>query len=432
MSIPVPPLAPDTPTDKHIRPIGPLDAVGKLGVGKPRRSLSGLGMAAIGLEAEFELVVNGRKRRPEDVFGDPRAFLGDDLVHREGTSYHLPGGAAVYFDTGVIEVATPPVEVEYRCAERAGRILWEGIADLRRGLDDWERKTGNEAKLVGFSAHYNLSFEQSPAGTVEELAWLLVHILPAPVMLVASNRKSTGVGVRPRGNRVELTVDFSPSPALSIATTALVTGIARAVMNWPSYAEAVLADNHVPIIDGLTPKPHTSRKGWLAHATSYSDGNPFDTHPNERKWRIQTPSGPQPVSLREAARQMYEAFLTPIREIAGPFTTRLLTGIMTGETPALLDLDDRPAAYEDVGRACKWESLFAPRTIRRSRYEEVLVHALRGDRLVVGGEELRPVKPLGWDAIRFRTTRGKIKDVALDDLVPHLRSWRRSSRLSGR
>ena len=389
-------------------------------------------MAAIGLEAEFELVVNGHKRRPEDVFGDPRAFLGDELVHREGTSYHLPGGAAVYFDTGVIEVATPPVEVEYRCAERAGRILWEGIADLRRGLDDWERKTGNVAKLVGFSAHYNLSFEQSSSGTVEELAWLLVHILPAPVMLVASNRKSTGVGVRPRGNRVELTVDFSPSPALSIATTALVTGIARAVMNWPSYAQSALAENGIPIIDGLTPMPHTSRKGWLAHKTSYADGDPFDADPNDVKWRIHTPSGAQPASLRDAARRIFEVFLTPIREIAGPFTTRLLTGIMTGETPALLDLDDRPAAYEDVGRACKWESLFAPRTVRRSRYEQVLVHALRGDVLVVGGEVLTPVKPVGWGAIRFENRAGRVRDVALDDLVPHLRSWRGSARVQSR
>jgi hypothetical protein len=423
------PAADGVPVDKQIVPFGPLQPVGKLGVGKPRRPAGGLGMAAIGLEAEFELVVGGQKRRPEDVFGDPRAFLGADLVHREGTSYHLPGGAAVYFDTGVIEVATPPVEVEYRCAERAGRILWEGIADIRRGLDDWERKTGQTAKLTGFSAHYNLSFESTGAGTVEELAWLLVHILPAPVMLVASNRKSTGVGVRPRGNRIELTVDFSPSPALTIATAALVTGISRAVMEWPSYAEAVLADHGMPVIDGLTPKPHTSRQGWLAHATSYSDGSPFEAHPSERKWRVQTPSGPQQVSLREAARRVYEAFLTPIREIAGPFTTRLLTGLMTGATPSLLDLEDRPPAYDDVGRACKWESLFAPRTVRRSRYEQVLVHALRGDQLVIGGESLQPVKPLGWNAIRFTNPSGRTRDVALDDLVPHLGAWRRAARL---
>jgi hypothetical protein len=413
-----------TDDSKSIRPFGPLDAVDKLGIGKPRRSGAGLGMAAIGLEAEFELTVGGRKRRPEDVFGDPRAFLGSDLVHREGTSYHLPGGAAVYFDTGVIEVATPPVEVEYRCAERAGRILWEGISDIRAGLDSWERKTGQHASLSGFSAHYNLSFETEGSGTVEELAWLLVHLLPAPVMLVAANRKSTGVGVRPRPGRVEVTVDFSPSPALSIATAALITGIARQVMTWPSMAYEILERSGMPIIEGLTPKPHTSRKGWLAHATSYAGGNPFDGDPNEAKWQVQTPSGPQPVSLREAARRVYEAFLTPIREIAGPFTTRLLTGIMTGETPALLDLDDRPAAYDDVGRACRWESLFAPRTVRRSRYEQILVHALRGDELVIGGEALRPVKPLGWSAVRFRDRKGRTRDVPLDDLVPHLRAWR--------
>ena len=70
----------------------------------------------MGLEAEFSLNIDGRSRRPERVFGDPRAFLGSDLMHRRGTSYHLSTGGAVYFDTGVIEVATPAMEIERGCA----------------------------------------------------------------------------------------------------------------------------------------------------------------------------------------------------------------------------------------------------------------------------------------------------------------------------
>ncbi len=31
-------------------------------------------------------------------------------------------------------------------------------------------------------------------------------------MLVGANRRSTGIGVRPRGNRIEITADFTPDP----------------------------------------------------------------------------------------------------------------------------------------------------------------------------------------------------------------------------
>ena len=72
-----------------------------------------LQLAAIGMEAEFQVAVDGELVRPEDVFGDPRAFVRGDLMHRTGTSYHLPTGSAVYFDTGVIEVATPII-VKYQ------------------------------------------------------------------------------------------------------------------------------------------------------------------------------------------------------------------------------------------------------------------------------------------------------------------------------
>ncbi|MDQ3556170.1 MAG: hypothetical protein M3409_05275, partial [Gemmatimonadota bacterium] len=118
-----------------------------------------LQLAAIGMEAEFSVVVDGRPARPEQIFGDPRAFVRGPLMHRVGTSYHLPTGGAVYFDTGVVEVATPVIEIERGCAARAGRSLWEGIIALRDGLDDWERRTGRSVRLVGFSAHYNISFE---------------------------------------------------------------------------------------------------------------------------------------------------------------------------------------------------------------------------------------------------------------------------------
>ena len=67
------------------------------------------------------------------------------------------------------------------------------------------------------------------------LAMLLTHILPMPVMLLAANRRSTGIGVRPRSNRIEVTADFTPDAALMIAAATVIVGIAREVMTWPSF-----------------------------------------------------------------------------------------------------------------------------------------------------------------------------------------------------
>src|SRR5687768_18370474 len=121
-----------------------------------------LQLAAIGMEAEFAVFIDGEQIKPEEVFHDPRTFLGRNLMHRRGTSYHLPTGGAVYFDTGVIEVATPVIEIERGCAARAGRSLWEGIRAVRDGLDDWEQRKRHDVRLVGFSTHYNISFELPP------------------------------------------------------------------------------------------------------------------------------------------------------------------------------------------------------------------------------------------------------------------------------
>ena len=144
-------------------------------------------LAAIGMEAEFAVIMDGAQVRPEDVFGSPRRFIRKKMMHRKGRSYHLPTGGAVYFDTGVIEVATPVIEIERGCAARAGRSLWEAILFVRHELDAWEQAHDSDVQLAGFSAHYNISFElprheQGPTRTVEQLAFLLSHILPVPVM----------------------------------------------------------------------------------------------------------------------------------------------------------------------------------------------------------------------------------------------------------
>ena len=385
-----------------------------------------LALEAVGLEAEFELVVDGRVAKPERVFRDPRAFMAGPLMHRTGTSYALATGGAVYFDTGVIEVATPAVEVEQGCAARAGRSLWEAIHHVRDGLDAWERRTGRDARLVGFSAHYNVSFRRpdgAPAETVERLSELLAYVLPVPVMLLAANRRSTGIGVRPRPGRVEVTADFTPSPALTVATATFVTAVVRAAMRWPSLGLDELDRRGFPVVDGYAPVPHTSRKGWLGNVAAYPQ-SPFETGPDAPVWRLRNRDGVD-VSLRQIGAEIFGRFLPALRRTADPFTLRLLRLVFAGQGPVLLDLDDRPDAYDDVGRLCVWDHLFPERTLARSRYERVLAHAVAGRALRLGRQRLVPVALRGWSEVVFRDAGGRRVSVSLDDLVAQLDRWER-------
>ena len=384
-----------------------------------------LRLAAVGMEAEFQLWLDDREVRPEDVFGDPRAFIDAPLVHRTGTSYHLPTGGVIYFDTGVIELATPVIELERGCAARAGRSLFESIRFVRDQLDGWERREGKRARLVGFSAHYNVSFElpgarRGRSRTVEKLACLLCHVLPVPVLLMATNRRSTGVGVRPRGDRIEVTVDFTPSAELTIATATLIVGVARQVMRWPSFEIAELAQHDVPVIEGFRVVPHTSRRGWLAHRDSFP-ADPFTCDIDGDRWRT---TGGEELSLREIGARVTRTFWAGIRRVSDPFTFRLIRSVMRGRAPSLLDLADRPPDYDDVGRAHDWDDLFPESELVRSRYERVVIHAIAGHRLRLGGRWLRPVGMRGWSQVVFRREgeRGRHL-VSIDDLLDHLNDW---------
>src|SRR5215813_8728773 len=194
--------------------------------------------AVVGLEAEFNLFVNDRRRRPEKVFGDPSRLVRRRMIPRTGKSFQLPTGGAIYFDTGVIEVATPIVELEPGCCYRATRLLWEQIRYLRRELDHWAKQKHCGCRLQGFSTHYNFSFPRTRKPNLRnatKLAYLLAHILPVPVLLLATNRRSSAVGVRPRGNRIEVTVDFTPDPALMLATCAFIAGAMETVLRWEDF-----------------------------------------------------------------------------------------------------------------------------------------------------------------------------------------------------
>ncbi len=370
----------------------------------------------IGLEAEFTLYVADEKQKPEDVFGTAQAFIRQKMIPRKGRSFQLPAGGAVYFDTGVIEVATPIIEIEPSCAVRAGRTLWEQIEYVRGELDAWEKAHGKKVRLEGFSTHYNVSVppeRKLNARQMRTLARLLTYLLHPPVMLLATNKLSTGVGVRPRGNRLEVTADFTPDPDLMIATTSLVTGMILAVLQWPVHHLDELSRRKFPVIAGFRPCKHTSRQGFLARHVCFPR-NPFAANVNARDWKL---TDGRTRSLRQIAQEIARPFRHAIRSVTDAAAFTHIFEVLSGRARSLLDFDDRPPRYEDAGRIVDWNRR-CHRTLPRSRYERVIHRILTHHPIRVGTALYQPERMIGWYEVAFRHTEtGRRRVFTLDDLA---------------
>src|SRR5438093_13255314 len=165
-----------------------------------------LEMPAIGMESEFNVWIDEVEIDPRKYWRHPGAFIDRPLLPREKSSLQLPTGGAVYFDRGVIEVVTPVIELAPESTARMVRNLWEQIDFVRDQLTQWEKRTDHTVRLRAYSTHYNISYEipkwqQTLKRNEKLLALLLSYILPGPVLLLAANRRSPGIGVRPRGER---------------------------------------------------------------------------------------------------------------------------------------------------------------------------------------------------------------------------------------
>jgi hypothetical protein len=439
---------------------------------------SELAMPVIGLESEFKVFADGVEVVPEEYWRTPQAFITEPTLKRTSKSLQLPTGGALYFDGGVLEVVTPVIELAPQCTARVVRSLWEQIGFVRDQLDAWERKSGATVRLQAFSCHVNISFElprdeRNRNRTIQKLAVLLAHILPVPAIVTGGNRRSTGIGVRPRRDRIEITLDFVPDPGLMAASVALIVGIVRDVVAWPSYVIADAGQRGIPILADVAPGRHPSRKGWITRDFHFPK-NPYRSDVNAREWK--TRDG-RTMSLREIALATALQFRDSIDELADPFSVRLLFAVLRGEMPSLLDLDDRPPAYDDVGRTTRWgsalpelrnfeplmhaeegastphrrqddvEEKLAPpwrgeeterrdrarksperrsqrpapsRRLTRSAYERVFLNLGARKRLLVDGEALTPVAVKGWYHSVFRAPNGDERLISIDQLLDHL------------
>ena len=372
--------------------------------------------AVIGLEAEFNLLVNGHRRRPEKVFGDPSRLVRRRMIPRTGKSFQLPAGGAIYFDTGVIEVATPIVELEPGCCYRATRLLWEQIRYLRVELDHWAKRHRCQCRLQGFSTHYSFSFpnaRKSKLRNANKLAYLLAHILPVPVILLASNRQSSAVGVRPRRTRVEVTADFTPDPVLMLATCAFIAGVVQTVLRWEDFGLRQLNRHAISRITPFRLRKHSSRRGWRVTAESLGQ-NPFTSNINAPLWKLRDG---RLLSLRAVAAETLTPFRRRIRQIGDSNTLEHITAVFNGDARSLLDFEKRPEPYDDVGRTIDWGRR-RMRRWSRSRYEKVIHRMIAREPLRVGQKRYRVDRINGWYQVEFREVGTKRRRTFnLDELV---------------
>src|SRR5438874_9146145 len=372
--------------------------------------------AVIGLEAEFNLLVNGRRRRHEKVFGDPSRLVRRRMIPRTGKSFQSPAGGAIYFDTGVIEVATPIVELEPGCCYRATRLLWEQIRYLRVELDHWAKRNGCECCLQGFSTHYNFSFpnvRRSKFRNATKLAYLLAHILPVPVILLATNRQSSAVGVRPRRTRLEVTADFTPDPALMLATCAFIAGAIETILRWEDFGLRRLNPNEIPRIAPFRLRKHSSRRGWRITADSLGQ-NPFTADINAPLWKLRDG---RVLSLRAIGAGSLTPFRRQIQRISDLTTLQHIAAVFDGDARSLLDFSKRPEAYDDVGHVIDWGRR-RMRRWSRSRYEKVIHRVIAREPMRIGQKRYRVERMNGWYQVDFREvgTR-RLRTFNLDELV---------------
>jgi hypothetical protein len=372
--------------------------------------------AVIGLEAEFNLFVDGKRRRPERVFGDPSRLVRRRMIPRTGKSFQLPAGGAIYFDTGVIEVATPIVELERGCCYRATRLLWEQIRYLRAELDHWGKLHGCKCRLQGFSTHYNFSFpdaRKSKSRNATKLAFLLAHILPVPVLLLAANRQSSAVGVRPRKTRLEVTADFTPDPALMLATCAFVAGVVKTVLKWEDFGLRQLSRRGIPRPTPFRLRKHSSRRGWRIIGDSLGE-NPFTADINAPIWKLRDG---RMLGLRAIAAESLRPFRQQIRRISDLSTLQHIAAVFDGDARSLLDFPKRPEAYDDVGHAIDWGRR-RMRRWSRSRYEKVIHRVIAHEPMRIGQKRYRVERMNGWYHVDFREVGTKRRQTFnLDELV---------------
>jgi hypothetical protein len=205
-----------------------------------------------------------------------------------------------------------------------------------------------------------------------------------------------------------------------IASATAAVGIVRRVMTWPSFDLSELAAHDIPRLQPFVPGKASSRKGWVARFDSF-DVNPFLSDVDDKRWK--TTDGRR-MSLRQLGADVVRIFRPAIERYADDRSLHLIDAVMAGDVPSLLELNDRPASYDSVGRLCTWSDLFPLRALPRSRYERVFIRAISRAPLRLNGREYVPTGMRGWSQVVFRREDDHTRHAfSLDFLLRHLDRW---------
>src|SRR5438046_9808270 len=131
------------------------------------------------------------------------------------------------------------------------------------------------------------------------------------------------------------------------------------------------------------------------------------------------------LSLRAIAAEILTPFRRRIRQVSDSNTLEHITAVFAGDARSLLDFQERPETYDDVGRAIDW----GRRTRRwsRSKYEKVIHPVIAREPMRIGQKRYRVDRMNGWYEIEFREVGTKRRRTFnLDELV-RLTATRKSS-----
>jgi hypothetical protein len=126
--------------------------------------------------------------------------------------------------------------------------------------------------------------------------------------------------------------------------------------------------------------------------------------------------------LRDIAQTTLAPFRAEIRRLSDRETLTHIEEVFAGTARSLLDFDERPSGYEDVGHSIDWNR----RRVRRwsrSRYERIIHRVITRTPIRINGRSYRVERMRGWYEIIFRESRtGRRKAFNLDELVQHAKT----------
>lgn len=220
-------------------------------------------------------------------------------------------------------------------------------------------------------------------------------------------------GFRPRGRRLEVTCDFTPDAAPTLATCAFLVGVIETALAWPGYELLRFSRHRLPRLRRYLLRKHSSRQGRRILADSL-EHDPFVVSPSEPIWHLRDG---RMVSLRQLCSEILPPFRQNIARLSDRETRHHIEAVFAGDARSLLDFPDRPSAYDDAGKEMSWNR----RRIRRwsrSAYERVIHRAIRREPITIGRHQYLAKRMLGWYEISFREVKtGRARVFTLDDLV---------------